>query len=51
MENPETRTTVGTRHRRPNHEWTIHRHRQHWALDTEGTIKNGQSTDTDNIGH
>ena len=51
MEIPETRTTVGTRHRRPNHEWTIHRHRQHWALDTEGTIKNGQCRDIGNIGH
>jgi hypothetical protein len=37
--------------RRGNQEWTIQRHRQHWALNTEGAIKNGQSRDTVNIGH
>jgi hypothetical protein len=51
MDNPETQATLGTRHRRGNQEWTIQRHRQHWALDTEGEIKNGQSRDTDSIGH
>ena len=51
MENPGTQTTLGTRHKRGTQEWTIQRHRQHWALSTEGAIKNGQSRDTDNIGH
>ena len=51
MDNPETQATLGTRQRRDNQEWTIQRHRQHWALDREGTIKNGQSRDTGNIGH
>ena len=51
MDNPETQVTLGTRHRRGNQEWTIQRHRQHWAPNTEGAIKNGQSRDTDNIGH
>ena len=26
---------MGTRHRRGNQEWTIQRHRQQWAPDTE----------------
>jgi hypothetical protein len=34
-----------------NQEWTIQSDRQHRALDTEGTIKNGQSRDTGNIGY
>ena len=51
IDNPETQATLGTRNRRDNQEWTIQRHRQHWVLDTEGTIKNGQSRDTGNIGH
>ena len=51
MDNPETQATLGTRHRRGNQEWTIQRHRQHWALDTEGEIKNGQSRDTDKSGN
>ena len=51
IDNPETQTTSVTRHRRGNQEWTIQRHRQNWALDTEGAIKNGQSSDTGNIGH
>jgi hypothetical protein len=46
MDNPETQATFGTRHRRGTQEWIIQRHRQHWALDTEGAIKNGQSRDT-----
>jgi hypothetical protein len=40
MDNPETQATLGTRHRRGNQKWTIQRHRQHWALDTEGELKN-----------
>ena len=51
MDNPETQATLGTRHRRGNQEWTIQRHRQHWALDTEEAIRNGQSRDIGNIGH
>jgi hypothetical protein len=51
MDNPETYATLFTRHRRGNQKWTIQRHRQHWALDTEGELKNGQSRDTDSIGH
>ena len=51
MDNPETESILGTRHRRGNQEWTIQRHRQNWALDTEGAIKNGQSRDTGKIGH
>ena len=51
MDNPETRTALGTRHKRENQEWTIQRQRQHWALDTEIAIRNGQSRDIDNIGH
>jgi hypothetical protein len=53
MDNPETQATFGTRHRRGNQKWTIQRHRQHWALDIEGELKNEQSRDTDtgNIGH
>jgi hypothetical protein len=51
MDNPETQAKLGTRHRRGNQEWTIQRHSQYWALDTEGAIKNGQSRDIGNIGH
>jgi uncharacterized protein (DUF2141 family) len=51
MDNPETQETSGTRHRRGNHEWTIQRHRQHWALNTEEAVKNGQSRDISNNGH
>jgi hypothetical protein len=51
MDNPKTWATLGTRHRRGNEEWTIQKHRQHCALDTEGKPKNGQSRDTDSIGH
>jgi hypothetical protein len=51
MDNPETQATFGTRHRRGTEEWIIQRHRQHWALDTEGAITYGQSRDTGNIGH
>jgi hypothetical protein len=36
MDNPETQAKLGIRHKRDNQEWTIQRHRQHWALDTEG---------------
>jgi hypothetical protein len=36
MENPETQAKLGTRHKRSNQEWTIQRHRQQWAPDTEG---------------
>jgi hypothetical protein len=49
MDNPETQAKLGTRHRRGNQEWTIQRHRQHLALDTEREIKNGQSRDTDSM--
>jgi hypothetical protein len=45
------KATLGTKHRRGNQEWTIQRHGQHWALDTEGAIKNGQSRDIGNNGH
>ena len=39
--------TINSReNRRDNQEWTTQRHWQH-----EGTIKNGQSRDTGNIGH
>jgi hypothetical protein len=51
IDNLEIQAKLGTRHRRGNQEWTIQRHRQHWALDTEGEIKNGQSRDTGNIGN
>ena len=51
MDNPEIQATLGTRHRRGTQEWTIKRHRQNWALDIEGAIKNGQFRDTGNIGH
>ena len=51
VDNSETQATLGTRHRRGNQELTVQRHRQHWALDTQGVIKNGQSRDTGNIGH
>jgi hypothetical protein len=51
MDNPETQATLSTRHRRGNQEWTIRKHRQHWALDIEGAIKNGQSRETGNIRH
>ena len=46
--------------RRDNQEWAIQRHWQRWAHKTqgkymlektEGTIKNGQSRDTGNVGH
>jgi hypothetical protein len=47
MDNPETQATLGTRHRRGNQQWTIQRHRQHWALDTEGNSRmNNQETQT-----
>ena len=53
MDSPETYAILATRHGRGNQEWIIQRHRQHWALDTEGELKNEQSRDTDtgNIGH
>ena len=51
MDNPETQATLGSRQIRGNQEWTIQRHRQHWELDTEGAIKNGQSRDIGNIEH
>jgi hypothetical protein len=50
MDNPETQATLGSRQIRGNQEWTIQRHRQHWVLDTEEEIKNGQSRDTGKIG-
>ena len=53
MDNLETQTTLDTRHRTRtgNEEWTIQRHRQHQAQDTERgrEMKNGQSRDIDNI--
>ena len=46
---------------RDNQEWTIQRHWQHWTMGTQdtgqrlektkGTIKNGQSRETGNIGY
>jgi hypothetical protein len=43
------------RRQRDNQEWTIKRHWHYWAHKThdedKGTIKNGQSRDTDTIGH
>ena len=36
MDNPETQATLDAKHRRGNQEWTIQRHSQYWALDTEG---------------
>ena len=53
MDNPETQATLATRHRRGTQEWTIkrHRHRKHWALDTERAIRNGQFRHTGNVGH
>jgi hypothetical protein len=46
----QTQATLGTRYRRGNQEWTIQRHRQHWALSTEGAIKNRQSRDQATLG-
>ena len=43
-----------TENQRDNQEYTILRHRPHWAQETEqrqGTIKNIQSRDTGHIGH
>ena len=51
MDNPETQATLDAKHRRFYQEWTIQRHSQYWALDTEGAIKNGQSREIGNIGH
>ena len=51
MDNPETYTTLGARHRtKSNQVWTIQRHRQHWEQDTERrAIKYEQSRDVDTI--
>ena len=51
MDSPDTYATLGIKHRRCNQEWRFQRHGQQWALDTEGPITNGQSTDIGNIGH
>ena len=55
MDNLEAQATLGTRHktRTGNEEWTIQRHRQHQAQDTERgrEMKNGQSRDIGNNRH